>query len=289
MPVDPKSFQKKLQYQSTASAQRLMADLEDIAKIDQFAEQEKARQNKVLIAAFITLFVSIFLTIVLPPLGILLLIGSIVTTVYAGIRLSQLNRIDLANYRYGLVQKLLGMLSRDLPENANLSLKLILDKPTEKRKKLGTVPHPHRQGWKIDQFRDPWLTLRGRLLDGTRFLITATELHQTAHGWKRGSSGKNKYKTKPKTKGSELGLTLIYPRRKYGAIQVLERDAMGAIHLPNGVRLKQWKMTGKALRLGVKTPPDPTASDQGLYNTLTMMFLSLYQILNLARTLSKKK
>lgn len=266
-----------------------MADLEEIAQLDQVAEQKKARQTKILIGAFITLFASIFLCIFLPPLGFLLLAGSILTAIYAGIRVAQLNRIDLANDRYGLVQKLLTMLSRDLPDNTSLSLKLVLDKPTDKRKKRGTVPHPNRKGWKIDQFRDPWLTLRGRLLDGTRFLITATELYQTAYGWKRGRSGKNKYKTKSKPKGAELGVTLIYPRRKYGAIQVLEKDAMGAIQLPDGVRLKQWKMTGKALRLGVKTLPDPTASDRRLYQTFTMMFLSLYQILNLARALSKKK
>ena len=289
MAVDLKKFQKTLQYQSTAPAQRLMADLEEIAKLDQVAERNKARQTKILIGACITLFASIFLCIFLPPLGFLLLFGSIFTVIYAGIRLSQLNRIDLANYRYGLVQKLLTMLGRDLPDNASLSLKLVLDKPTHKRKKQSTVPHPSRQGWKIDQFHDPWLTLRGRLLDGTRFLITATELYQTAYGWKRGRSGKNKYKTKSKPKGSELGVTLIYSRRKYGAIQVLEKDAMGAIQLPDGVRLKQWKMTGKALRLGVKTLPDPTANDRSLYQTITLMFLSLYQILNLARALSKKK
>jgi hypothetical protein len=135
MPVDLKKFQKTLQYQSTATAQRLMADVEDIAKFDQVAEQNKARQTKILIGACITLFASIFLCIFLPPLGFLLLAGSSITVIYAGIRVSQLNRIDLANDRYRLVQKLLTMLSRDLPDNASLSLKLVLDKPTHKRKK----------------------------------------------------------------------------------------------------------------------------------------------------------
>ena len=185
------------------------------------------------------------------------------------------------------------MLDRYVEQNANYGLNLVFSPPNEKKKKIETVPHPSRSGWKVDVFRDPWFTLRGEFLDGTRFLVTIVERYQTAYGWKRGSSGKSKYKSKSKSKGLELQIVLSYSRRKYGAIKVLQPDAEAAIHLPANVRLRDLKLTDKGMKLSAKLLPDaanPTKDlTEALDTTMTMMFLSLYQILNLARVLSKKK
>jgi hypothetical protein len=90
-------------------------------------------------------------------------------------------------------------------------------------------------------------------------------------------------------RGSEIILKLSFSPRQYGAIKVLREEAQGAIQLPPGVEMKGLKMTDKAILLNVKIPPDSGAKNQeALYKIITMMFLSLYQILNLAKMLTKK-
>ncbi len=170
-----------------------------------------------------------------------------------------------------------------------LNVNLVLSSPIDATKKIQTTPHPHRHGWKIDHHRDPWLTIEGVFLDGTRFHLAATALHITQYGWKRGRSGKSKFKKKSKEKGQELEVTLKCSRRKYGALSVLKQDAMGAIRLPESARLRRFKASDHDLYLQIKTPAW-IGSDQAqqLHHAITMMFLSLYQILNLAKLLSKK-
>jgi multimeric flavodoxin WrbA len=91
-------------------------------------------------------------------------------------------------------------------------------------------------------------------------------------------------------KGSEIILKVNCSPRQYGAIKVLREEAREAIQLPPGVEVKGLKITDKAILLNVIVPPNSGAkSQETLYKIITMMFLSLYQILNLAKMLTKKK
>ena len=308
MAVDLKLFRKNLTYQRTAPVKQLAIDMGAIAKIDKEAEAKQKRFQILLIA---TIVVAVLLAIVLgaanapSPFVMMILIVGLAAGVYFGIMLARYSRINVPNYRYGTLSKVLPLLGHDLESNANVNVKLILSKATEKKKRVDTIPHPSRSGWKIDRFQDDWLAAQGQFVDGTQFVLTATELAVAQHGWKRSRSGKMKHKRKEKSKALELSLTLNFPRRKYGAISVLKNEAEEAIQLPDFVQLKSLRVKDNSMYLKVKTPPwvdrlphsnktwgsenmHSVQSIEELYKTISMMFLSLYHILNLARTLSKK-
>jgi hypothetical protein len=153
----------------------------------------------------------------------------------------------------------------------------------EKGKKTQTLPHPRKRGWKLDIFEDQWLTLEGKFLDSTNFFLTVTELNRTAYG----QNPRGKSKSKNKLKGTEINLKLSFPSKKYGSIHVIQKAAPEAVKLPEQVNLKRMKVTGKAIDLTVNTPH--SFNQEQMYQTITMMFLSLYQILNFAKMLSKKR
>jgi hypothetical protein len=292
MAIDLKQFGRNLMYTASAPIPEVLADLQAIVSFDRLAEAKKRQFNNLLIGCFLVGFLAIILLagLQLTILGLPLLWGAIGVGIVAAVMLGRYGHRDLADHRYQLLQKTLDMLTRDTMSGAVVQVRADLGSALQAHKKTETTPHPHRKGWKIDHFVDPWLQLEGEFLDGTRFTLVMSELHIKQYGWKRGRSGKSKYKTKTKAKAAQLNLTLQVPRKKYGALSILEQDASGAIQLPASVRLKQFKLSDNRLTLVTKTPPW-FGSDQvnQLYQTLVMMLMSLYQILNLARVLSKPK
>jgi hypothetical protein len=202
-----------------------------------------------------------------------------------GILLPRFSRLDIQNYRYELIKSLLSLVSRDSQENAAFNINLVLSSPTAKNKQISSSNHPYRRGWKVQLFQDQWCNFAGELLDGNRFQLTLSELNRIASG----TNPRGKYKSKTKLKGSEIILKLSFSPRQYGAVKVLREEAREAIQLPPGVEMKGLKMTDKAILLNVKVPPDSGAkSQEAMYKIITLMFLSLYQILNLAKMLTKK-
>jgi hypothetical protein len=306
MAVDLKQLGRSLNYQASAPVSAILADLQAIAEFDKVAETEHKRYGKLLIWAIaiavggaILLFGGYGGYIVW--LGLIALAIGTGGIVFAGLRLSKYGRWNLPDSRYQLASQTLEMVMRDMDAAAPVQLSIDLNSALQAHKRTETVTHPTRQGWKIDRFTDSWLALNGEFLDGTRFFLKFTEFHLKQYGWKRGRSGKSKYKTKTKAKAGELELVLTCSRKKYGAIALLENDALGAIKLPSLVQLKQLKVTDNRLTLVVKTPAwfessqirgnqvGGNQADTRLYQTIAMMLLSLYQILNLAHLLSKSK
>lgn len=299
MSVDAKNFQKTLTYTATASSRIIFQDLGEITKIDKEIKKKKSQTLPILIIGIFVIFVSLALLGLsdsFAALGIILLIGFVITaitgiiTVITGVIFVILyGSLDISNYRHELSKKVLSLLNRDRNGKTDVNINLILSPPTRKNKRVSTGSHPVHRGWKVELFRDQWLTLEGEFLDGNRFQLTLTELYQTASGWKRSTRGRNKHKSKTKSKGSELILKLNYSQRQYGAIKILKQDARGAIKLPERVIMKGLSITDKAILLKVKISSNMSNNQEALYKTINMMFLSLYQILNLAKMLSKNK
>ena len=196
---------------------------------------------------------------------------------------------NIPNHRYWTLSKVLPLLGQDLDANTNVDVKLILSRATQKKKCLDKL----RWGWSIARFRDDWLLVQGQFIDGTEFGLTAADLVVVKRIRKRSRSGKIKRKRKEKMKAVELSLSLTFPRRKYGAISVLRNDAVDAIQLPEWVEIQSFRVKNNSLYLKVKTlkalykTSTLKWSAKSLYKTITMMFLSLYHILNLARVLSQ--
>lgn len=298
MTLDIQSFSQNFVYTAHAPATKLQLELGEMAQLDTLAEQKKKRLGW-LLAGFILGGVVTFLlaasiepvfSTVIGALAVLIIAGCIAGAIATGVRFNYWRKLDFPDWRYQLPDQLIEMLSRDMDRSVPIALRLDMTKATDRTKKIATFPDPYRSGWKIDQFSDPWLQLSGVFLDGTEFSLGLTERNVAKYGWKRSRSGKRKFKRKMKPKGLEVTLTLEIPRKKYGAITLLKQEVADAIHLPPNTPIKHIKVTDNHFSLMAKVPPHKTTNvhniDQ-LYQIVTLLFLSAYQVLNLAHKLSK--
>ena len=286
----------ELRYRVKAPPQRIVLDLEQIEATDRKYSRARKKYQTLLTISSVSIFLSFFLMFLL-PLGITVLAVAIITTFYFYHYHKKYSRLKIDPYRYFIVKKLTDLLHRDLGENEQLNLDLDFTKPIIAHKQIGEGDHPLRSGWKLKIYRDPWLNIQGQFCDRTNFNLDIVENYRHASGWKRSRSGKRKHKSKTKFKGSEICLQLSYSSKKYGAIHILKNDAIDAIQLPQFAELKSFKITDKLILIKVKVQQqlDRQVNLQfyevhkldTTYQTVTAMLLSAYQMLNLARTLSK--
>ncbi|WP_193911570.1 hypothetical protein [Vasconcelosia minhoensis] len=305
MALDRKSFHRKLRYQVTATAPQLIADMQEIAEQDSHAERRQGKFISIAVIFGIATFGSLFLGGT--ALGPYLIVFGLIVTIITGALASSWGRRNIANHRYELAQSLAEMVARDMAPQAMLQMSLDCNRSIQSAKRIDRIPHPRRKGWKIDRYRDPWLQLRGKFLDSTQFDLGLTTLAVSKHGWSRSRSGKSKHKRKNQLKGFEVYLMLTFPRKQYGAITALQSELEAAVKLPEAAQLKQLKVSERQLGMKVKVSGQwpalrktrsasrarlrPDGQDpidaNALYQLVTQMFLSAYQILNLSRALSQ--
>ena len=291
MAINLKTFAKDLTYQADTSVRQIFKDLKELAEIKQLAEKKAAYFRNLAIWSWL----GIVLIIIglcfaysndwtnLIGFGFFLLAVLIVPAIFCSVKLSYYNKLKLRDDRYELPKKILSMVNRDRTPKSNVKIMIHFTPAGKMGKKIQTLPHPSKRGWKLDIFEDQWLTLEGKFIDSTNFSLTVTDLNRRAYG----SNARGKSKSKNKPKGTEINLKLSFPSKKYGSIHVIQKAAPEAVKLPELVNLKRMKVTGKAIDLTVNTPYFSNYPE--MYQTITMMFLSLYQILNFAKLLSRKR
>jgi len=289
---------KELRYVTQTIPTQVIQDLDRIKAADEQYTKSRKKYHKQLTASWIVFSISLVAMFFFPPLAIIFVI-SIFTTFYLNHHYKKYARLQIEPYRYFVVERLVDLFQRDMAEQNSLNINLDFTKSMIKPKLISEGEHPLKSGWKLKIYQDPWLNIQGEFCDRTNFDLHITEHHRNSSGWNRSRSGKRKHKSKNKFKGSEICLQLRYPAKKYGAIQVLQQDAMDAIKLPDYAEVKSFKLNSKSILLKANLPPQfdlqtsyyKSMSDgqkvNTTYETVTAMFLSLYQILNLARTLSK--
>jgi energy-coupling factor transporter transmembrane protein EcfT len=301
MPIILEEFRKNLIYTAKASVISLIADLQEIREIDQLAEAQQQKYTKQAWRYFLGAIASLFLIFFIANLNVkssflslillillLFIIGLIIAFTYALIKRAKFARINILNYRYEVTLSLITMLARDMGDASEVDLKISFKPTVSKETKVETIPHPRKNNWKIDKHENEWLKLQGQFLDKTHFLLTATELSKTQYGWKRSVSGKSKYKTKTNAVGLDVCLTLNYPQRRYAVVNISENDIQSAIKLPNLSYMKGLRVTDKIMQMKVRMAPQVADNSTEIYQTVTMMFLSFYEILNLAKAISKQ-
>ncbi|MBE9199678.1 MULTISPECIES: hypothetical protein [unclassified Nodularia (in: cyanobacteria)] len=299
MPIELQKLRKHSIYEDTALLDSVTTDLDDIVALSQLAEIKQNKFGKQAIyyfagAAIVGIIsfglsgIASGLLNVVAFLFNLGLVGLVIAWIYALVMMLKFRRLNVINYRYHLTRQLIEMLARDLDVKELFHLQLSFKKGESNENKTNTIDHPYKSGWKIDIYENQWLNMRGRFLDKTRFVLTITGLSKKQYGWKRGSSGKNKYKSKVKSGGLDINLNLIYPQRRYGAIKVLQNEVKEAINIPTFSFLRGLKVTDKSMNLTVRLDPQLAESQEKIYQTIVAMFLSLYQVLNLAKMLSKE-
>ncbi len=291
MAINLTTFAKDLTYQADTSVRQIFKDLKELAEIKQLAEQKVAYFSPLAVWSWLGMVLIIIGLCFaysnawtnLIGFGFFLLAVLIVPAIFCTVKQSYYNKLKLRDDRYELPKKILSMVNRDRTPNSNVKILIHFTPAGEKGKKIQTLPHPSKRGWKLDIFEDQWLTLEGKFLDSTNFSLTVTDLNRRAYG----TNPRGKSKSKDKPKGTEINLKLSFSSKKYGSIHVIQKAAPEAIKLPEEVNLKRMKVTPKAIDLTVNTPH--FFKQEEMYQTITMMFLSLYQVLNFAKMLSRKR
>ncbi|WP_066423880.1 hypothetical protein [Anabaena sp. 4-3] len=300
MPIELEKFRKELIYEETAPITVITTDLDDLSALDKLAELKQQKYGSTALYYFLGLLTLSVLTFIVFSFGIekafiniavvVLITGCIglgIAWIYYLNMSNKYKKLNLSNYRYDLTKSLLQMLARDMDETASIYVRLSFKKTERDDNKNNTIPHPYKFGFKIDIYENEWLKIKGSFLDKTRFFLNTNEVCKKQYGYKRSRSGKSKYKSKVKSYGLEVNLSLTYPQRRYGAVKGLKNDVIKAIKLPAASTLRRIKVTDKVIYLLVRIPPEFAENKEKVYQTITSMFLSVYQVLNLAKMLSK--
>ena len=237
MAINLKTFAKHLNYQADTSVRQIFKDLKELAEIKQLAEQKAANLYSsfgcgviLLIIFAIFVFFSALTSFQKTgtTFGFIMFVILMIPIIFFAVKLSYYNKLKLRDYRYELPKKNLSMVNRDRTPNSKVKILIHFTPAGKMGKKIQTLRHPSKRGWKLDIFEDQWLTLEGKFRDNTNFFLTVTDLNRRAYGF----NAKSKWKSKDKPKGTEINLKLSLPRKKYGSIHVIQKAAPEAVKLP---------------------------------------------------------
>lgn len=294
MAVDLRKLRAQLIHHTRAPASQVLADLQVLRGLDAEMEKKQARAGTVGCTTALLGLGLLLLSTALVPLAPLFAGAAallLLTALISGIRRFVHKRLNLENRRYELVSRLLELLRADIAPSEPLTLELDLRPDTHAAKfhREGET----RTGWKVKHYLDPWLSLQGRLLDGTHFHVELTERVEERSRWKKNSRGKSKHKTKKLSDAIARVQLRVKPER-YQHLGRLGPHASQAVQLPPGTQLKRLDVEADRLTLMVlvDSPWDTHETDPTPVNAVrvvAMMFLSLYQVLNLSRAIDKKK
>ncbi|CAM3206990.1 hypothetical protein G4177_34315 [Corallococcus sp. ZKHCc1 1396] len=201
---------------------------------------------------------------------------------------------DALNRRPELVLRVLQRLRADLAPGTPVRLRLRPD------------PRPEGPGssyfdmkltrWRaVPDILDPWLLLETRLADGAHLRLSAVERRRVKVS-DRGPDGARRRKRVKEYDTLFLDARLRVKAKRHPDLATLSQDrAQKAVRLPRGAKLQRLRVSEERLHLRIRleeswlphVPKDATgevaaAPDASL--AVTMMLLSLYQVLHLART-----
>lgn len=274
------------------TASGLAGALENIRAADKEAERKAFRAQVVALSGLLAMPVGLMVAVfALPALGIPLAAIGLPTGIVGVVLYHRFKQGDVDDRRYELAERILRALAKDMGPGDRFEVFLDLGRSTDRRHLTGTGK---ANGLKIKYFDHPWLLVRARFLDGTSCQLLVRSLFQRRSGW-RTRRGKTKYTVKVKESALVAELQLRPKRRKVPRLAELKDSAKGAVRLPSRVVCKQVSVDGKKLSLRVKLKPpwvarrgEERTSDIDAGQTILMMYLSLFQILNLARAVEKK-
>ncbi|RKG52544.1 hypothetical protein D7X30_33605 [Corallococcus sp. AB011P] len=200
---------------------------------------------------------------------------------------------DDPNRRPELVVRVLQRLKADLAPDTSVRLRLRPDpRPEGPGSSLFMVKY--RKSAPPDVL-DPWLLLETRLADGAHLRLSAVERRRI----KVSDHGPDGPRRRTKSKQSDtlfLEARLRVKAKRHPGLAALSLDrARAAVLLPPGAKLQRLRITGEHLRLRIqleeawrpfvpKDTGDEKSSAPDASRAVTMMLLSLYQMLHLART-----
>lgn len=292
MTFDSAGFKSSLIYESQASSQDVVTAVESIREIDKANEPQQKLWGAVTIVALIAAVVVLIVGLAnnLGTFGLVFAGFLGIFGVVAGFKWRAHKRLNFVDKRYELLAAMTRLLSRDIASDGTLNVRLDVTKPDQAHK----FTHKGKAGtWNVKYYDDAWLSMSGKLLDGTGFQLVVSERFQQRSKWKRSSSGKMKHKTKTKS-GTAATLRLKPKASKYVDLAKVNDDASQAIQLPYWVDSKGLQQNEGTFVLKTATRAEweipvkggPAEEFNGT-EMIAAMFLSLYQILNLSKAITK--
>ncbi|MFH1747789.1 MAG: hypothetical protein ABIG44_12205 [Planctomycetota bacterium] len=294
MSLDLSQFKQTRIYEQQTAIPEILEDLGRVRAIDREHEKIERQWGYIALMAIFVAVIGVVVAIITQQLGFVGItaagiIGAIVCFIVKG----RYGRFNFEDRRYELLEQALDMLGRDMAQGATCNVQLDLGPANENSKFTGKG---QVRDWKVKYYTDPWLSLRGRLLDGTAFQLVLIDKLQQRSKWKRSRSGKQKHKSKKKLAHAAVLQLRIKPSR-YPNLQAISADAAGAIQLPDGVEIKSLNCADARIKLKAKWPaertmgPTPGSERRKLLldeaQLVAMMFISLFQVLNLAKAIGK--
>jgi hypothetical protein len=284
-------FQQTRIYQNSVSLPALQKDLSKITEIDRNAEREQIRTEKIYRIGIWAIFIFLIGSIILTGgfvVGIFVLIPGFTTVCiyYQKSRKAAFLNLAQRRDRYRILAQLSDFWKKDASSQNKFKITLDLNPPDISSKLIHEKTLPRRKNGRIKIYHDSYLKVKGALLDGNKFYLQITEYYQT----KTWMNVNRKYRFRPKKKGFNILLILSFSHDYDEILERLQQNLDRAVKLPKTVILKPVQLKPGKLHLKAKIPPQTSLQSQ--YNLLTqtvkMLFLSGYQILNLARMVNSK-
>lgn len=298
MPSGLTGFQHTHVYQNRAPVAAVLDDLGRIGPIALEADRRRRARFRAAVGVFIAAGVALVLAAFVTDVGyagLILLVAAGVAAL-AGFALvfsaKRMTRVVTAPRYVDFVANLLPVLARDMAPDVPVDVRLDL-LPDDQRGKPTTGP------WEEQHYHNPWLRLGGRFLDGTAFQLQFTDHRRVRRRRKTRRNARGKTKTKTKEKSRARSVVLLRLRVKPQRYRHLERiapQAPQAVQLAPGVQKHKLDVAADHLslrvRLGGWSGGGPGAgtggpADANAAHVVMMMFLSLYQVLNLSRAIDK--
>jgi hypothetical protein len=284
--MDLVAFKKTLRYARAAAPDEVVQDVGALRLFDASHEALERRWRRLMVFGFVGAFIAVFVGGILssvvgapwPMLAVPALLG---LGIVSAIRKRAWGRLNLANERYELLAAVCRLLKADLPREGTIDAGLELDRPEQPRYLTRQL---ERGRWKCKLYVQPWLRLRGKLVDGTRFDVRAVERQEVRTCWKTNARGKQKHKRK--VKATTLLDVVLVPRRKEGqaGLAGLGERLTQAAKLPPEARLLRVRADADGLSLrAALTPADPRTRFVALEKTVALMLLSVYQVVAASR------
>jgi hypothetical protein len=273
-------FKSTLVYQAVAPVREHLQMVESIGQLDRESEKRRLPWLLLGLGAIIGGVVLLVLSgqlLLLAPLGVLSIVGGVL----AILKCLKVNRTDVEDRRYRLLGGLLGLIGQDIRPEQPVSVRLDL-RPVSDPAKL--VSQGKAGELDVKQYVDPWLSVNGKLADGTSFRLGMIERLRTRSGWAAGRSGKRKYKSRKKQ--AHVASLFLKSKASHPGLASLAQSSAQAIVLPPGARVAAFRATDDSVLLKAVAPDwkadELVSSATGLSgpHLLAMMFVSLYQLVN---------
>ncbi|MEK6234460.1 MAG: hypothetical protein N2C14_07090 [Planctomycetales bacterium] len=277
-------------YRNTAEFAALQQDLAALRESDKDAERTASTWGWAAIGAGVLAIVLVF-AFVMAELGeaytpafMVVEVLLVVAVITCGAASWYFRQGDVEDRRYEFLSRVLRLIERDTVTGGKASIVLDLRSPDHKSK----FDRKGKAGrWNVKYYLDPWLSLQGRLMDGTAYRLVMIEKHQYRSRWKTNARGKTKHKSKTKS-ATEAVLRLRVKPSRYPNLAAAGSSAASAVQMPQWCGLKDVQVGENEIVLRVQTSAEwdvatPTSEERPPCDgdhMAAMMFLSCYHVLS---------